>query len=82
MPLVAAIIQKEMESSIMSALSAEFANEASADVSSHKRIASAVAKGVTTTLIKALQTQAQVLPGIPTAGSPASQISVGSGTIF
>ena len=82
MALVIPKIQKEMEAAITAALTSEFAQEAGADTRSHKRIAAAIAKGVTQVLIKALQTEAQVLPGIATAGSVAAQISVSPGKIF
>ncbi len=82
MALVAAKIKKEMEAAIAAALTKEFAKEAGADPTSHKRTAAAVAEGVCTILIKALQTEAEVLPGIATAGSPAAQTSVSPGKIF
>lgn len=81
MPLIAAKIKKEMEAAIMSALMSEFAKEGGADPSSHKKIAAGVAAGVSEVLVKALLTEAQVLPGIPTAGSPAAQTSVAPGKI-
>lgn len=82
MPLIAAKIKKEMEAAIMAALTSEFAAEGGADPSSHKKIAAGVAAGVAEVLVKALTTEAQVLPGIPTAGSPAAQTSVGPGKIM
>jgi len=82
MALVAPSIQKQMEAAILSALLSQFGEEAAADPSSHQKIAAAVAEGVTNVIITALTTQAQVLPGIPTAGSPAAQTSVGPGVIF
>lgn len=82
MALVAAAIQKQMEAAIMSALMAQHAESAAADPTSHQKTAAAIAQGVTTVLITALQTQAQVLPGIATAGSPAAQTSVSPGIIF
>ena len=82
MPLVVPAIQKEMEAAILSALTSVYGPEAAADPSSHAKLAAAISQGVTTVLIKALQTQAQVLPGINTAGSPAAQTSVSPGKIF
>ena len=82
MALVIPAIQKEMEAAIAAALTTQFATEAGADPSSHQKTAAAIAQGVTQVLIKALQTQAQVLPGIATAGSPAAQVSVSPGMIF
>lgn len=82
MALVTPKLQKEMEAAILSALQAQFAGEAGADPSSHQRQAAAIAEGVVTALVKALQTEAEVLPGIGTAGSPAAQTSVTPGKIF
>jgi hypothetical protein len=82
MALVIPAIQKEMEAAIAAALTSQFAKEGTADPASHQKIAAAVAQGVTQVLIKALQTQAQVLPGIATAGSPAAQVTVAPGMIF
>ncbi len=82
MALVAATIQKQMEAAILSALLSQFGEESAADPEAHQKIAAAVAEGVTNVIITAITTQAQVLPGIPTAGSPAAQTSVGPGVIF
>lgn len=82
MALVAPKIQKEMEAAIYAALQVNFAKEAAADPSSYQKQAAAIAKGVATVLIKALQTEAQVLPGIATAGSPVAQVTTAPGKIF
>jgi hypothetical protein len=82
MALVIPAIQKEMEAAIAAALTTQFGKEAVADPSSHQKTAAAIAQGVTQVLIKHLQTSAQVLPGIATAGSPSSQTSVSPGMIF
>lgn len=82
MALVIPAIQKEMEAAIAAALTTQFSKEGPADPTSHQKTAAAIAQGVTQVLIKALQTQAQVLPGIATAGSPAAQVSVSPGMIF
>jgi len=78
MALVIATIQKEMEAAIAAALASEFSKEGAADPSSYKKTAAAIAKGVTQVLVKAIQTQAEVLPGIPAGGGP----TVGPGKIF
>ena len=70
MALVIPAIQKEMEAAIAAALTTQFSKEGPADPSSHQKTAAAIAQGVTQVLIKALTTQAQVLPGIPTGGGP------------
>ena len=82
MPLVIPKIQKQMEAAIVAALKTQFAKESGADATAHKKIAAAVAQGVTQVLIKALQTDATVLPSIKTAGSPTSQLTVTPGKIF
>jgi hypothetical protein len=82
MPLVVPAIQKEMEAAILSALTASYGPEAAADPSSHQKMAAAIAQGVTTVLIKALQTQAEVLPGIASGGSPGAVVSSTPGKIF
>ena len=82
MALVVPKLTKDLEAAIAAALAAEFAGEAGADPSSHKRMAAAIAKAVAMVMVKALQTEAQVLPGIATAGSPAAHTSVAPGKIF
>ena len=82
MALVIPTIQKEMEAAISAALTTQFAKESSADPAAHQKMAAAIAQGVTQVLIKAIQTQAEVLPGIATAGSPAAHTSVSPGKIF
>jgi hypothetical protein len=82
MALVAPLIQKEMEAAILSSLTRVYASEAAADPASYQKMAEAIAEGVTQTLIKAIQTQAQVLPGIATVGAPNAHISVTPGQIF
>lgn len=60
MPLVIPAIQKEMEAAITAALITQFAKEGGADPASHKKMAAAVAQGVTQVLVKALLTSAVV----------------------
>ena len=84
MPLIAPVIQQKLELAIIAELTASFG--ASADpktvTDSHKKIAAAVAKAVAQVIVTELTTNAQVLPGIPTAGSPAAQTTVGPGKIL
>lgn len=82
MALAASVIQKEMEAAITAALKSAFSKENAADPSTHNKMAAAIAKGVTQTIIKHLTTSAEVLPGIATAGSPASQVTTTPGKIF
>lgn len=81
MPLVPTKLKKDMEDAIKSALAREYGGvtpEADAD---HAKLAAAISD-IAIPLVMALTTEAQVIvqPGIPTAGSPASQVSVGPGT--
>lgn len=82
MALVGPKLKSDIEKAIINALKREFSKEGDADISSHKRLASAVAEGVALTIVKALQTEAQVLPGIGTAGSQSAQTSITPGKIF
>lgn len=82
MALVGPKLKKDIESAIMAALKTQFAKEGGADPDSHKKLAAAIAEGVAITIVKALQTEAEVLPGIPTAGSPAAQVTTAPGKIF
>jgi hypothetical protein len=82
MALIIPKITKELEAAILAALLNEYGKEAGADPTSHQRMAKAIAKGVADVLIKALQSEAEILPGIGTAGSPAAQTSVTPGKIF
>ena len=78
MPLIAAKITKDMESAIESALAEQHSDSKDADPKAHKKTAAAIAKGVTEVIVAALQNDAQVAPGIPTAsGGP----TVGPGKI-
>lgn len=83
MPLVAPIIEKKLLAEITTALASSFGARADAAsaADSHKKLAEAIAKAVAKVLVEELTTNAQVLPGIPTAGSPAAQTSVGPGKI-
>lgn len=80
MPLVAPLIKKKVEQALISGFQKEFPKEAAADPSSYARMAAAISELVPV-LIEAIVTQAEVLPGIPTAGSPAAQVSVSVGKI-
>jgi hypothetical protein len=81
MPLVAAKLKQDLEAAIATSLAKTFSSEGSADPSSHKKMASAIAEAVAMVIVKALQTEAEVLPGIGTAGSPSAQTSVTPGKI-
>jgi len=81
MALVVAKIQKDLEAAIMAALKTQLGKEGGADPSSHQKMAAAIAEGVSKVIVTALLTDAEVLPGIGTAGSPAAQTSVTPGKI-
>jgi hypothetical protein len=82
MALVVPKITKDLEAAILNELKSVFGKEGDADPSSHQKIASAVAIGVAKVLIMALQSDAEVVPGQVTAGSPASQVTTTVGKIF
>lgn len=82
MALIVPKITKDLEAAILNELGSVFGEEAGADPSSHQKLASAVAKAVAKVLIMALQQDAEVSAGIPTAGSPSSQVTTATGKIF
>lgn len=82
MPLLVPKIQKDMEAAIMAALDTQMPEGVKADPTSHQKLAAAIAQGVTMVMVTALLTDAQVLPGAPTAGSPAAQVVTGPSKIF
>lgn len=83
MPLVEPVIKQKLSAAIQQELSAAFGAgaDAASGASSHKKMADAIAAAVAKVIVAELTTNAQVLPGIPTAGSPAAQTSVGPGKI-
>lgn len=82
MPLVAAKIQKDLEAALTAALKTQFSKEGTADATSHKKMAAAIAEGVAKVIVDALQKDATVVSGIPTAGSAAAQATTKPGKIF
>jgi hypothetical protein len=81
MALVAATLKKQIESAVYNALMSEFAKESNSDPTSHKRMAKAIS-AIADVLVDVLTTQAQVSSGIPTAGSPSSQLTTAPGKIL
>ena len=83
MPLIPAAIQVKLSAEIQSELTKAFGAgaDAASGPDSHKKMADAIAAAVAKVIVAELQTNAQVLPGIPTAGSPSAQTSVGPGKI-
>ncbi len=95
MPLVAAVIEAKLTQEIYMNLKAAFAADAAtakgyppeAD-EKHRKMAEAIAKGVAKVIVSELQTNAQVAPGIPIAGSgggvvgPVSGVTTSPGKIL
>lgn len=81
MPLIAGKIKKDIEAAVLAALTSEFSKEASADPKSHQKLAKAIS-AIADVIVLALTVDAQVAPGIPTAGSPAAQVTTGPGKII
>ena len=82
MALVIPALQKKLEAALLSSFTKEFSSEAGADPTSHKRMASAISEAVAKVIVQALQSEAEVLPGISSAGSPGAVTSVSPGKIF
>lgn len=83
MALVGPVLKKKMETALMAAFAREFKEEIAQNktaAASHKKMAAAISD-IALTIVEELLTQAQVAPGIPTAGSPSSQVSCGPGKI-
>lgn len=81
MPLVAGKIKKDIEAAVYAALMSEFSKEASADSKSHQKMAKAIS-AIADVLFLVLTVDAQVAPGIPTAGSPAAQVTTAPGKLM
>ena len=81
MALVAPKIKKDLESALLAAFAREFPKEASADPSSYKKMAAAISDAALI-IVKALQTEAEIIPGIPTAGGSSAQATVAPGKIL
>lgn len=84
MPIIEPKIALALEAALISEMSSAFADPAApADQSnSHKKMAGAIAKAVAKVLAETLLSDAKVMPGIPTAGSPAAQVTTGPGSLF
>jgi hypothetical protein len=80
MALIADKLKKDIEKQLLNALNREFKDSQKADADSNKKLAAAISD-IALVIVKALQTEAEVLPAIPTAGSPASQVTTAPGRI-
>lgn len=81
MALVAPALKQKLEQAILAGLQREFAKEAAVDPTTYKRMAAAISD-IATVLVTAITTEAEVLPGIGTAGSPPAHTSVTPGKIL
>ena len=81
MALLAPALKQKLEQAILAGLQKEFAKEAGSDPTSHKRMAAAISN-IAEVLVAAITTEAEVLPGIGTAGGPAAQSTITPGKIL
>ena len=83
MPLVGSAMKSKFKDTIMKGLKASFGGpEAPADAEkSWAKLAEAIS-GIAMDIVDELHNNASVAPGIPTAGSPASQTTVAPGKIL
>lgn len=83
MPLVAPIIEKKLSAEIQTELKKAFGAGADPEsgAASHKKMADAIAAAVAKVIVSEITTNATIAVGIPTAGSPAAQTTVGPGKI-
>lgn len=80
MPLIPPVAAKEVEAQVLSALNAQFPEGVAADPTAHQKLAT-VAGIIGAAVITIITRDASVMPGIATAGGPASQTSVSPGII-
>ena len=81
MPMLPNKLKSDIEAILVSALTRELSEEAGADPSSHKKLAAAISD-IAIPIVQMLLLDATVAPGIPTAGSPAAQVTVGPGKLL
>ena len=81
MPMVPMKLKKDIEDILVSALGREFSAEAEADPDGHKKMAAAISD-IAIPIVMMLLSDAQVAPGIPTAGSPAAQVTTAPGMLL
>jgi hypothetical protein len=84
MPIVEPKIAKTLQAAIMSELASAFGgpNAPPDAANSHKQLAEAISKAVAKVIANLLLTEVQVAPGIPTAGSPAAQVTTAPGKLL
>lgn len=85
MTMVAKSLENTLKLAIIAALNTEFKDEAKtnkAAAENHQKLANALAKAISEEVVKFLQSQVQVAPGIPTAGSAAAQVTTGPGKLI
>jgi len=76
MPLVPDLLKKQIEATLITALTRELGAEGGSDPSSHQKLAAAISD-IAIPIIAALTTQAQVQTTVATSGGPGT----GVGTI-
>lgn len=83
MPVVEPKIAKTLEAAIIKEMASAFSGDGPDDqADSHKKLAGALSKAIAKVLADTLLKDAQVAPGIPTAGSPAAQATTAPGSII
>lgn len=85
MPMVAKTLEVALMATILSELNSAFSEEAKVNKKTsenHKKMADALAKAIAKEVVQFLQTQVQVAPGIPTAGSAAAQVTTAPGKLI
>jgi len=81
MPIIEPKIAKNLEAAIIKELKSAFPDGPDDQADSHKKLAGALSRAIAKVLAKTLLSDAKVAPGIPTAGSPAAQVTTAPGSI-
>lgn len=83
MPIVEPKIAKTLEAAMIAEMTSAYAPGGPDDqADSHKKLAGALSKAIAKVLAQTLLMDAKVAPGIPTAGSPAAQVTTGPGSLI
>lgn len=87
MPMVPSALKAKFKDTIKNGLKAQFSSETGKGdaydpvaAAMHEKLAEAIS-GIAADIVTEITTNAQVNPGIPTAGGPVSQSTVAPGTI-
>lgn len=82
--MVAKTLEAALMATILSELDSAFSEEGKVNKKSsenHKKMADALAKAISKEVVKFLQTQVQVAPGIPSAGNAAAMVTTAPGKL-